>query len=92
MNNHRRVMRIPSPRYFLDLTYLTKENSNFQFENAYYNYTTNEWEYKDSWVHELIPESKLPNWITEDEERRVALDYERGEYLKNSHYKMIGIF
>ena len=91
MTNHRRILQIPSPRYFLDLDYVTIENCVLNFENAYYNYTSSEWEYHNDYVG-FIPESKLPEYITEDEERRVALDYEREEHRKNSLYKSIGIY
>jgi len=92
MHNHRRILQIPSPRYFLDLDYVTIDNCVLNFENAYYNYTSNEWEYKDDTPNGLVPESRLSELITEDEERRVAIDYEREEHHKNSLYKSIGIY
>jgi len=75
----------------LDLDYVTIDNCILNFENAYYNYKSNEWEYKDDTPNGLIPESKLSEIISEDQYRRVALNYERGEYLKNNLYKKIGI-
>jgi len=92
MHNHRRILQIPSPRYFLDMDYLTSDGSVLNFENAYYNYKSNEWEYKDDAPNGLIPESRLSELITEDEERRVALNYEREEMHKQKLYKKIGIF
>ena len=76
----------------MDMDYLTSDGSVLNFENAYYNYKSNEWEYKDDTPNGLIPESKLSELITEDEERRVALDYEREEMHKQKLYKKIGIF
>ena len=88
-------MQHASPRYFLDLDYVAKNGSIYNFEDAQYSYKENEWVYLE--CHEEYNESNLanpdmPDHITEDEERRVALDYEREEHHKNSLYKKIGIF
>lgn len=91
MNNHRRVMQIPSPRYFLFLDYLTFDGNILNFDDAKYDYNTNEWEYF-SVGDKPLGETELFKIITEDEERRVALDYEREEMHKQKLYKKIGIF
>ena len=92
MNNHRRVMQIPSPRYFLDMDYLTETFGVLRFEDVLYSYTKNEWMYDEGDRDGLTPESELTKCITEDEERRVQLDYEREEMHKQKLYKKIGIF
>jgi len=76
----------------LDLDYVLKNGTVCNFEDAKYSYALNEWEYISNEDSGLITESKLSELITEDEERRVALDYEREEHHKNSLYKSIGIY
>lgn len=92
MHNHRRILQIPSPRYFLDLDYVLETGMTLKFEDAKYSYRSNEWEYEEIESGEFITESRLSEMIAEDEERRVALDYEREEHHKNSLYKSIGIY
>ena len=91
MHNHRRILQIPSPRYFLDLDYNTVEFGVINFEDALYSYGSNEWVYFAD-TNLRFTESRLSELITEDEERRVALDYEREERHRNSLYKSIGIY
>ena len=89
--NHRRILQIPSPRYFLYLDYNTAEFGVINFEDALYSFGSNEWVYFAD-TNLRFTESRLSELITEDEERRVALDYEREEFLKSKFYKKIGIY
>jgi len=63
----------------------------YNFDDAKYSYSLNEWCYESD-DKNTITESKFSELISEDEERRVALDYEREEHHKNSLYKSIEIY
>lgn len=91
MNNHRRLMQIPSPRYRLNLDYMTKDGNTLHFTDAKYSYTLLDWQYKNDWENGLYPESMLEQMITESEEHRVNLDAERQDLWERQLSKQLGI-